>query len=75
MYFLSTLPIMARHYRIRSTKDLILILIIAAVMYGVQTLCTKKFDMEPRTARVIGIIAAMVVALMFFRLYSSSVTT
>ena len=61
MYFLSTLPIMARHYRIRSTKDLILI--IAAVMYGVQTLCTKKFDMEPRTARVIGIIAAMVVAL------------
>ena len=63
MYFLSTLPIMARHYRIRSTKDLILILIIAAVMYGVQTLCTKKFDMEPRTARVIGIIAARVVAL------------
>lgn len=63
MYFLSTLPIMARHYRIRSTKDLILILIIAAVMYGVQTLCTKKFDMEPRTAGVIGIIAAMVVAL------------
>lgn len=63
MYFLSTLPIMARHYRIRSTKDLFLILIIAAVMYGVQTLCTKKFDMEPRTARVIGIIAAMVVAL------------
>lgn len=63
MYFLSTLPIMARHYRIRSTKDLILILIIAAVMYGVQTLSTKKFDMEPRTARVIGIIAAMVVAL------------
>lgn len=63
MYFLSTLPIMARHYRIRSTKDLILILIIAAVMYGVQTLCTKKFDMEPRTARVIGIIVAMVVAL------------
>lgn len=63
MYFLSTLPIMARHYRIRSTKDLILILIIAAVMYGVQTLCTKKFDMEPCTARVIGIIAAMVVAL------------
>ena len=63
MYFLSTLPIMARHYRIRSTKDLILILSIAAVMYGVQTLCTKKFDMEPRTARVIGIIAAMVVAL------------
>lgn len=65
MYFLSTLPIMARHYRIRSAKDLILILIliIAAVMYGVQTLCTKKFDMEPRTARVIGIIAAMVVAL------------
>lgn len=63
MYFLSTLPIMARHYRIRSTKDLILILIIAAVMCGVQTLCTKKFDMEPRTARVIGIIAAMVVAL------------
>jgi len=32
-------------------------------MYGVQTLCIKKFDMEPRTARVIGIIAAMVVAL------------
>ena len=63
MYFLSTLPIMARHYRIRSAKDLILILIIAAVMYGVQTLCIKKFDMEPRTARVIGIIAAMVVAL------------
>ena len=63
MYFLSTLPIMARYYRIRSAKDLILILIIAAVMYGVQTLCTKKFDMEPRTARVIGIIAAMVVAL------------
>ena len=25
MYFLSTLPIMARHYRIRSAKDLILI--------------------------------------------------
>ncbi|WP_462282874.1 hypothetical protein [Ruminococcus champanellensis] len=63
MYFISTLPIMARRYRIRSAKDLILILIIAAVMYGVQTLCTKKFDMEPRTARVIGIIAAMVVAL------------
>ena len=28
MYFLSTLPIMARHYRIRSAKDLILILIL-----------------------------------------------
>ncbi len=63
MYFLSTLPVMARRYRIRSAKDLILILIIAAVMYGVQTLCTKKFDMEPNTARVIGVIAAVVVAL------------
>ena len=63
MYFLSTLPVMARRYRIRSAKDLILILIIAAVMYGVQTLCTKKFDMEPKTARVIGGVAAVVVAL------------
>ena len=63
MYFLSTLPVMARHYRIRSAKDLILVVIIAAVIYGVQMFCIKKFDMEPRTARVIGVIAAMAIAL------------
>lgn len=62
MQFLSTLPIMARRYRIRSVKDLIAVIVIGVVLYGVQSLCIKKFDMEPSTARVVGFFAALVVA-------------
>ena len=63
MNILANLSVMARRVRIRSAKDIVLIFIIGLVMYGVQELCTKKFDMEPRTASVIGVIVAFVLAL------------